>query len=83
MARIVNLTPNVILVSDVLDNSQTQYQDGIKTLTLGVAGSTAATATIPNLQACNSVSLKALKVANSITVDLTVEPSNIIGATGV
>lgn len=81
MARITNVSsPAVTLqISDLLDNMWTQYQDGVKVLTLLPSAS----ALIPNLQACNSVSLKKLLVAGMVTVDLTAEPSNIIGATGV
>lgn len=75
MARVVNLTTNEYQISDLLNNGLTQYQDGIKVWTLAAS----ATATIPNLQACNSVALKALVTAGSITVDTTVEPSDIIG----
>ena len=75
MAQIVNLTTDTILISDLLDNGVTQYQDGVKTFTLGPS----ATATISNLQAANSVSVKTLLDAGTITVNLTVEPSNIIG----
>ena len=75
MARIVNLTTDTILMSDLLDNSVTQYQDGIKVVTLGPS----ATATYPNLQVANSVAVKTLLDAGTITVDLTVEPTNIIG----
>lgn len=75
MARIVNLTTDTILISDLLDNSLTQYQDGVKTFTLAPS----ATATMPNLQAANSVTVKKLLDAGTITVNTAVEPTNIIG----
>jgi len=75
MAEIANLTTDTLIVSDILDNSVTQYQDGVKSLVILPS----ATIVIPNLQAVNSVALKALLDDSKVTVDTTVEPSNIIG----
>jgi hypothetical protein len=75
--KITNISDNILGISDLLSNSVTQYQDGIKTLTIPIGEYR----TVPNLQACNSAALKALVDAGGIvTVDDAVEPDGTDGA---
>ena len=77
--RIVNNTTNTILVSDLLQDGITQYQDGVKVFTLGPSAS----ALIPNLQGANSRELKKLVDTHVVSISTAFEPLDIIGMAGI
>ena len=69
--KITNDSLNAVQITDLLLNSSTsQWQDGVRTLVIPVGEYR----TVPNIEGCNSVSVKQLVTDNVVSVDTEIEP---------